>query len=236
MKKIWCLILLGILLLTGCSKNTIYDNNTVDEIDYNLNITDYYQEFIVTTLPSNAYDTVSRDIEEDIPPLEYVLLQDSSYPLLGDFDTVYQKDIEEIENGYKVSLEHKYTEEDYLKSTFLNTCFENKSIIQEEDYLEINVSGRMNCYMNKTTRIYVTTPLEVLESNGTKENDSYYWILDTMNNEATDIHLKIAREKSTMKRGYTNAYSLGQDLLIIFGLMIGLCVLLVLYHKYSKKK
>jgi len=235
-KKI-LIILIGIIFLTGCSNEIIYDTNSIDTINYNLNINDMYTENIISILPSNAYEIAYNSEDDDVKPLEYNLLLKNSYPLLANFDIQYNKNILERDNDYKVILDYEYVEDDYIKSTFLNTCFENKNIIQEENYLEINLSGRINCYMDNTINIYVTTDYDILESNGKKENNTYYWTIDDSNNTNVDINYKISRVKKNMKKYYNskNSKKLSSNLLTILGATIILITLIIIYKNISKK-
>ena len=230
------LLLISLFILTACSSNdATYENNDIDTIHYNLNISDVYREQIITLLPSNAYELASSEEDNDIESLEKVLLYRDSYPLLANFDILYNKRITENESGFRVVLDHEFLEDDFINSTFLNTCFEKKNIVQEDDSLEINLSGRINCYIDKTIIIYVTTNHEVLESNGLVTDQTYYWVIDNSNKDNLDIHYKISRAQSLMKRNYNSNHRFLFNIIYIITLSIIIIVFIIIYNNYSHK-
>ncbi len=96
MKKV-LFLLLGLFLLTACSsKEQKYDVNT---IYYDLNISNYYQENITFTIPSNAYElAVHNKEEQQYDSIEYILLLDNfSRPIQNNLYTLYGKRISQLE-------------------------------------------------------------------------------------------------------------------------------------------
>ena len=233
MKRKIIVLLITILFITGCTKK-IYEPNNINTINYNLNIADYYYEKIIALLPVDAYNIAQKSINDDIESLEHALLLNDSYPLLNDNDIIYNKKISSINNNYKVKLEYEFIENDYINSTFINTCFENKSIIQEDNYIEINLSGLLYCYIDKTINIYVTTNHKVIESNGIKENNTCHWKIDNTNNDNVSIHYKISRLKSSMQRDYSEDYSQLFSFIKLFCYSIIILVLIIIYKKKNK--
>ena len=230
-------IFICIFLFTGCSDKQIYKDDIINTIYYNLNIQNFYQEDIFTTLSSDAYQKVQNEQEEDIDSLEKVLLYGNSYPLLANRDIIYQKNIISDNNGYHISLNHQYIEDDFVNATFLNTCFEYTDIHSEDQFFEIQLKGKLNCYIDQNIQIWVSTDHNILDCNGTKKDQSYYWIIDHTNHSNVDIHLKYARVKSSMKHNYHNHNSISFyiNIAYLFFFIILFILFIVLFKKKGRK-
>ena len=200
MKKI-LFLLLGIIFITGCTtKEQTYNVNT---IYYDLNITNYYQENIVFTLPSNAYEIATQNMEEEYDSMEYILLLDNfSRPIQNNLYTLYGKRVFQLDDAIEVDLKFDYLEKDFVHSNDMNTCFENHEIRDEEDYLEISLSGQFYCLQDKSITIHVTSDYAAEETNGESIDGSFEWVIDSMNQEDVNIYYKVYRPKSAMATAY----------------------------------
>ena len=225
MKKI-ILIIVGILLLSGCSfKEQTHDINT---IYYDLKISNHYEENIAFTFPKNAYEIAAASVNSEVDSLEYILLIDNfSRPIHNNLYTLYGKNIYNMKNAIEVDLDFDYLEKDFINSNYMNTCFEKHSIVDEDDYLEIKLKGEFYCLQDKNMTIHVTSNYEKEMSNGNRlEDGSYEWYIDNNNFKNVDIYYKVFRNKGEM----VSAYGLLQkhmdhDTVIIIELIVIVLVL-----------
>lgn len=200
MKKI-IIILIGLLIITGCSLNNSNENVSYKEnsIIYNLYIKDYYMESIDFYLPENAYDIAKKNTEVDYDSIEYMLLEDNfARPIHNNNKTFYQKTIKKLNNSVYVNLRFNYLENDFMNSNYINTCFENKNIHNEDDYFEIHLSGAFYCLQDKTLTVQVTSSYVEEETNGEKNNNSFRWTIDKDNLNNVNIYYKVMRDKNKM--------------------------------------
>ncbi len=220
MKKL-LLIIIGIILLSGCSlKEQNYDINT---IYYDLNISNHYQENITFTFPKNAYEIAATSINSDIDSLEYILLIDNfSRPIHNNLYTLYGKNIYNMKNAIEVDLDFDYLEKDFVNSNYMNTCFEKHSIIDEDDYLEIHLNGEFYCLQDKNMTIHVSSIYEKENTNGNRLDDgSIEWYIDKNNAKDVDIYYKVFRNKDDMVTAYGLLQKhIDHDTLVIIELII----------------
>ena len=236
MKKI-LFLLLGLFLLTACSsKEQKYDVNT---IYYDLNISNYYQENITFTLPSNAYElAVHNKEEQQYDSIEYILLLDNfSRPIQNNLYTLYGKRISQLENAIEVDLQFDYLEKDFVHSNYMNTCFEKANIRDEDDFLEINLSGKFYCLQDKLINIHVASAYSQEQTNGTRLNDgSYEWVINSKNQDDVDIYYKVYRNKKSMSTAYgtISKQTIDTDKIALIEFFIIVAILIAGYIFYKR--
>ena len=243
MKKI-IIVLISLLIITGCSLNNSNENISYKEnsIIYNLFIKDYYMESIDFYLPENAYDIAKNHTEVDYDSIEYMLLEDNfARPIHNNNKTFYQKTIKKLNNSVYVNLKFNYLENDFINSNYINTCFENKEIHNEEDYFEIHLSGAFYCLQDKTLTVQVTSSYVEEETNGEKNNNSFKWTIDKDNFNNVNIYYKVMRNKSKMIDTYEKIPVINNNksnlLLIEFFVIVSVLLLgFVLYIFVVRKK
>ena len=234
MKK-YLILILGFVFLTGCSmKEQTYDVNT---IHYDLNISNYYQENITFTFPSNAYELAVANEEEEYDSLEYILLLDNfSRPIQNNIYTMYGKNVFQLDQAVEVDLKFDYLEKDFVHSNYMNTCFENHSIVDNDDYFEINLSGEFYCLQDKVLTINVSSDYAEEVTNGVQVGDSFQWIIDSNNQDHVSIYYKVFRDKDNMATAYgtISQKSLNTDHLAIIEFFVIVLVLVLgfLFYKF----
>ena len=225
MKKI-LLIVVGILLLSGCSfKEQTHEVNT---IYYDLNISNHYVEKITFTLPKNAYEIAATSVNMDYDSLEYILLLDNfSRPIHNNLYTLYGKNVYNMKNAIEVDLDFDYLEKDFINSNYMNTCFEKHSIVDENDYLEIRLSGEFYCLQDKSMTIHVSSDYERENTNGNRLSDgSIEWYIDSNNYKKTDIYYKVYRNKNNMVTAYgLLKNNMDQDTIVLIEFIVIIIVL-----------
>lgn len=206
------LLLLSILLLTGCT------------IDYNLEIkNNKIFEDISGSVLEEEYELKEEDTDVN---LFYNLLFFDQTPVLNGTD-VYNKNIENIDNGVKYNFKHTY-KNDFDKSRVINSCFENVDIREEKDYYYVDLSGEFYCLYADKINVNVKTKYAVINHNADNIKDNTYtWIIDKNNKE---IHAVISKNiiNNTSTESKPNYFRI-----------IGFIVLIILsgitYFMYKKK-
>lgn len=239
MKK-YLIMFLCIFLLVGCSSSVDDYGYAVDTIYYHLTIQDYYQEEIVFTFPSNAYELAQNNMNEDFDSLEYVLLLDNfSRPIFNNQETLYQKNIQQVSNGIQVDLAFDYLESDFANSNFIHTCFEKQAVDVEDDYFDVQLSGEFYCLQDKQLVVEVQSVYESEFTNGVKVDDSFQWIIDSSNYQDVNIHYRVYRDKNVMKTSYNSIPQKDNhstNSLVFIEFIVCVIALLIGFFIYQNKK
>lgn len=183
------IIILLSLLLTGCTVN------------YNLEINkDTLNETITGTVTK---EESSQDSNATGLSTIYSIINEEQKPIYNK-EELYQKDLKESGNNINYTFKYNYNIEDFVNSTIINTCFENKEI---DNYYSIKLSGNFYCLYSKKINIAVTSNLKVASNNADKIKDNtYIWTIDK---NTTDIELVV--DKNTpytkpIKRGISSTF------------------------------
>lgn len=233
-RKYICL-LVCLIFLTGC--DSFVDANVVD---YELNIDKTISEKIIVGLSGNAYDIANIDVnsESTAISLEYSLLNENQNPVFGNHDDLYNKRIIKRNNGVTVLLDYEYIENDFLYNNYIMSCFEKYAINSKEDTLEILLSGKFYCFDNnglEKVNINVNTRYDVISSNGDKTEKGYSWQINRNNYENVNINYMISRDFKGMADKVNNSNNIIIDLVKLFGLIVCLFVIYILYKRMKNK-
>lgn len=213
MKRI-IVVLISLLLLTGCT------------IDYNLVIDkDSIKETITGTASKEEYEVREEDSGLN---LFYTYINDDINPLISG-DGLYNKDINEIDNGINYKYDFIY-KNNYDKSKIINSCFENSNVKETDTYYSIELSGEFYCLYSDKININVISNYVVLENNAKEVNgNKYSWVIDDSSN--VNIFLNISKEIKYEESSKTKFISTFQLVgLIIFVVLTG-----ITYFLYRKK-
>ena len=188
MKKYLLILFLVILCTTGC------------EATYNLNITE--------TGMTESVDFLVPDNKENQNILKQYL--SSTYMAYYNMDrresVNYEKKEISQKNKIGMNLSNTYRGDDLQKSSLLDKCYYQKSVIKSDDEIIITTDGKTSCFYKDQVKtldklvINITTDLKVTESNADKvEGHTYKWIIDETNyqNHPINIRMKIV-DKQTM--------------------------------------
>lgn len=227
-------LLLVIFLLTGCSSN-----KDVNTINYDLYVGDSFDENIVVTLPKDAYKKAKKNQDEDYTSIEYSLLKEDLKPIYSNHTEFYNKVIDKGLKTVDVSLNYSYTEDEFYNSNYIMNCFENYDIVSDEDYFEVVLSGEFYCYNNMKTNITVDSLYTVLESNGTKNENQYSWVINQDNYKNVDLKYRVSRvvnpDLDPFLEDDTSSSSTGVwDIIKTILIIVVLIALLIIVYKYYK--
>lgn len=137
------LIFIFILFLTGCSSNSLYSNS---HINYTINFDKTYKEDIDIYMPLNALEIAESDKNDSTPPLEYSFLNENYYPFKNNYEITYNKSqITTLNTHTHINLNYDFNSSNYKDSTFLNRCFEYVSIYEEDEFINVILTGEFRC-------------------------------------------------------------------------------------------
>lgn len=235
MKKLKIIfILLIVILLSGCNNQT-YQTNT---INYNLKINDKYEENIIVVLPKNADELAEEIQDKEFISFEFSLLNLEQEPIFSNHAEKYKKKIKKNNENILVELKYNYAENDFINSNYIKNCFQYNSINNEDDYLEIKLSGEFYCLQDKSLNIAVTSKHPVIETNGNLNNNITNWIINQSNYKNVNIYYKIQRNYENMQQVVKSNKSGISDLLgiLLFGSLVSVCIIVSKIIKNKKNK
>ena len=229
------ILLVFLVLLTGCGIKHKYDMNT---IVYNLDIGNTFKEEIVFTLDSNSKMLNEKIDGEYNKSFEYSLFKtnDDFYPVNNNDSLKYKKNINKGSNKIEGILKYNYLEKDFLYSTYITSCFENYDLFTYNDSFEVNLSGEFYCWDNRNVEINVTTDYNVSDYNGDKIDNYYVWDINKDNYEDVNIYYKVSRDYNKQRKKREFNFDLFGSLKYIIVIVLILVLLFVLYKFYKKKK
>ena len=210
------IMLLSILLLTGCTVN------------YNLEIDDnILKEKITGTVTKEESKQNSK--ATDISTI-YSIINEEQKPIYNK-EEIYQKSLKDNGNNIDYTFSYNYNIEDFVNSTIINTCFENHEIEQLDNYYSIRLSGNFYCLYSKKINIAVTSNLKVASNNADKIKDNtYIWTIDK---NTTDIELVVDKDTpytKPIKRGISSTFRI-----VCFIVLVVLSSLANVIHKSESK-
>lgn len=145
-----------------------------------------------------------------------------------------KKEIKE-KNKKGINFEYIYREDNLQKSSLLNYCYYNKSVIKNDDYISIYTDGKATCFYKDSNKILnsltikIKTDLKVVENNADEvKNNTYIWYVTDKNfqNKPLNIKIKVPEEKKA-----NTLLHFAIILAIVFAI-----ILIVLYYVYRKGK
>ncbi len=220
MKKKLLLILVFVLVLTGCSN------------EYNLTINgDTMSEEIISNIPSSDIFVQSDEerasgIESDDQLTPFI--NNDQYPFVNNTKEKYKKVVSRTQSNTIVRLSYDYTLDNFKKSRVYNECFQ-KSIVERKDgYLRLAFLGQFNCLYGDSITVNVRTDRKVIDDTANEvDNNTYTWTINE--NNADNVNIQMVLDDDTNTSSGDNVTLLFIILLIIF---IGIDIFII----FKKKK
>lgn len=186
MNKLKIAFIIICLCLTGCST------------EYNLEFSnDEIKEHIVTNIldtdiPKQPTDNIATH-DDPITPF----IDNDQYPFVQDNSITYDKKVEKKNNATIVTLDYKYSHEDFKKSRAFNSCFEEKEFKETKKGYNLNFAGHFYCLYGDSVTINIKTNNEVISHNADKvSGNTYTWIINK--EKAQDANISINISKTSM--------------------------------------
>lgn len=183
MKKIIFLLVFLTMFLTGCSSeyNIEFSNGKIKE-----NIVVNILDSDIPKAPANQL----YDVDDRVTPF----IKNNQYPIFGNTDIIYDKNVKKEGNNTRVTLDYTYTHDEYRNSTVYKSCFENAYLINNKKNYELNFSGSFYCLYGNELVINIKTNNEVISNNADKVNGNIYtWIINKDNVTNADIQMTISK-------------------------------------------
>lgn len=201
MKKVLTLFIC-IFLLTGC------------DVTYNLIIDDdTFSEQII--IPFSRQTTTDEDITEYLK--NKIGITTDRYE-----NKYYNIGVETTPDFYNLIYDYKFDFEGFKKSFFVDICYPNMSIKDNEKEIIIKSGNGFRCLnpdngvIADSAKINIKTSLEVIENNADSvSNNTYTWNIDYDNYKTREVNLKL--KKDEVKKKYDFSFII--YILIILGLI-----------------
>ena len=187
MKKYLMIIL--ILFISGCSSQYTL-NIDGENIEENINFTVDKEKFVEEELaPDQGIYSSST--------LDY--LKNSDIKALYNEDKYkFEKNLNDDGNILQVELNYKYLENQLEDSNFLNSCFENKEIIEENDSIKIHLTGKFYCLgENSDAMEFVISTKNKVDHANIDYNifdNKFTWYIDGTNKDNVGIEIEILKK------------------------------------------
>lgn len=140
-----------------------------------------------------------NEIKENIH-IEYLQNDDiqqinDEYYVFHDNDEVrYEKNITKNGNINILDLTYIYKPDEYVNADSFNYCFNKKNVINDKDFLKIELSKYSGCVEDNSFDIKIKTNNKVLENNADIVKDNtYIWHVDNQNAKEFSLNFKIAK-------------------------------------------
>ena len=216
MKKCVFIIFL-MILLSGCSNQyniKIEDDNIEESIISSINVDE---------IPSqNSFNKkYGIEVDDQITPF----INNDQYPLFDDYSVIYEKNVKDTDDGFIVTLKHKYTFDEFKNSKAYN-CFERKVLNKDgKDYL-LYFSGSFYCMHGDNLTINLTTNNVVKSHNADKvSGKTYSWFINESN--LNNFELKFS---------YTTEHLSFKSFFVVIAVCISFVFLVVLIVAFIKHK
>lgn len=217
MKKTLFLIFC-LFLLTGC------------DVQYNLTIkNNSYDERAVVSLTSEdpEYAGISNYKESKIP----------IYNEVGT-DEYYASSLKEYADHSDVTYHYKQNSDGIKKSYFINSCFSDFDIDNDDDNINLSGSG-FNCielddgFKVNSVEINITTKLDVLENNADSVNgNTYTWKFDEFNYGDKTVKMNI--KKGLQVSDVTKGANWPITIIVLFIVLVGTIIYIFVRKKTQK--
>lgn len=247
MKKKKLLILLSILLLTGCQAeyNVMIDENTVKEelLIYETNMSKW------STIQGNNILTYEQyqQTYKDAPIGVFYNDQNIDAEIGFNPDRKYYT-INSIDDNNKKGLifTNDFGINNYVDSYIVRNCFKHVNILNQSDTISISTDDELSCmnYMDGIDKIIVNikTNYEVLDTNATSVSDkTYTWVITKNNYTNSNIYMKINKlvknnsSNNTKNDTHISNFQLMYALIVVVFLLVVFLIYRIL-KKNSEEK
>ena len=207
------LLLLSILLLTGCTSS--YDLNIINN-SFNEKITVTYKE---NELSNEELSTLPHSTKEKTKAF-----------YIGNDDLFLNKSLKTKGKKNTLTVSYNYDNTNFDNAYLINSCFDEHIFINEDDYYYIDLIGDFHCNYDRDITINITTNYTVTDTNATYNNGKYSWTITNDNNKDLDLYIDILKvEKENDYKGFSIFRIVGLIVLLILSI-----VAYLLYRKYNK--
>lgn len=205
-KRILMVILLSFIFICGYTSNY---SVTIDEnIQENISVNIFPEDLENTNNSARSF------------------LEFEQYAIIGEEDSaIYARQITKEANRTKVDLQYTYPFDKFKNAKYANTCFDNKTYINNNDYIYFRGYGGFYCLSQKELRITVTTDKLVMKSNADIiEGNNYIWKVTTDNKNDFEMEIQISNNKDEKPKSEIKIMGVFK---IIIGIIIGIAIIII---------
>lgn len=157
------------------------------------------------------------------------ILKNSKQKVFNDSSDYYIQNFNKSGNKFNINYNYVHDIDKFSGTSFIEECYPEYSIINNQDVLVINTGEEFVCYNKfgnekiENTKIVISTKLNVLNNNADKINGNrYIWNIDESNYYDKPIIMKI--DKSNANNESTFLLGIISLIIIIVGVLIYLFV------------
>ena len=214
-KKIILLFIFSFFLM-GHTIN--YEAVIDDKINENINISITKGDI---ENPSNLIDTI---INED----RYVFLNNEN-------NLKYNKTVTKNNDITNVNMKHIYSIKDFEKANYFNSCFENTTFINKNNYLYLKGYGGFYCSSSTGADIKITTDKLVISNNADSvSGNTYIWHVDLKEYDSFVLEFQVDLTKNKGDNSKGNVII--SPFKIVIGIIIGIAIVVIIFIINKKKK
>lgn len=244
MKKKKLLVLLSILLLTGCQAeyNIVIDEDTIKEelLVYETNMSKW------NTIQGNNVLTYQQYQQEYKDAPIGVYYNDQNVDAEIGFNPnrkYYTIDLLDKNNKKGLTFTNDFGISNYADSYIIRSCFKHVNILNQRDTISISTDSELSCmnYMDGIDKITINikTNYEVLDTNATSVNDkTYTWVITKNNYTNSEIYMKINKlvnSSSNTSNAFVSNFQLMYAIIVIVFLLVGFLIYKI-FKKNSEEK
>ena len=218
MKKI-VMLFSCMLLLTGCSTNLKYnfDEYIESNVNTSFNLNEYKKvanDYYGNDFGDQSDDVLKQNIESSKNKVNAFINNNSTF-----YNTVsYSSN----SNLYNASYKYTYTYLNFKDNYFLNQCFDNFIMSQDDAAYYFKISGDSKC---NGANLIITANNRMINNNSTNvKNNEYTWNIKEKDNNIYFAISRVAMNDSSI------------NVLYVVYFIIGLAIAFIAYIFKNKKK
>ena len=225
MKKKLCLLVVIILMSTGCTceYNLTIDNNT------------YKESVNIVGTNNSERNNLNTKIEIPVDKNNYYYGdQSTNYSSLGD---IYNYSY----NNGKLNMSHDFIKSEFINSTLASACYKTLTVTNYQGNTVISTSNGAMCFDNYSEMtnlvINITVDKNVISNNADKVNgNTYTWNLTKDNSSNKAINLVFQNEEGNEKEIVEDTKNNNKDYTMFIMAGILLIVMLIVYAYVNNLK
>ena len=147
----------------------------------------------------------------------------------------FKKSLKEKGKNKVLDLEYKYSLKDFINANSFNQCFDDRNIINDDEYYTINLSKPNGCMFNTNYIINIITSNDVVENNASEiKGNKYIWYVENDNKDNFKLNIKI---KKGTEKTFKDKYNYISYMIVgiaLLGIIVAI-IILIKKNKNSKK-
>ena len=236
------LVLIMIILLTGCTAEYNVTINDTSHIQESLDVIET-DSSLFDIKNSSLYNSTLREyLQTDLKWPTPALIDSETNPIEPtkiDGVSYYNKTDESASDALKINYKYQFNTDLFMKSKILRTCY-NYEVDVKDNVLNFKTIDSLNCFEDypllESAKFSLKTSCKIVESNADLENgNTLTWDITKDNYSKKNIAFNLDCSKKTPKKNYKQEISI---ILLCFGytaIILGVMLLIKLLYKKNNK-